>query len=81
MLYPLEIHNPEAPQKRSAEDVTGSDPDTGPEDVTTPDPSPSAEDVSMLDQDSTPKRRPVRASAKAATEKRRVWIRELQSQD
>lgn len=79
-LYPLEIHGP---LSSPAGDVTTS------ENVTTTEPEPESSTGLSTDlenapgnpESSTPGRQPVRAAAKAATQKRRAWIQELQGQD
>ena len=80
-LYPLEIPGMESPPNSPVGDETTF------EDAITlePEPEHSAglstdhEDAPENLESSTPGRRPVRAAAKAATQKTRTWIQELQS--
>ena len=82
-LYPLEISgvtpqpNSRAGDTTSSEDAAATEPEaessTGL--YTTP------KDVPEKLESSTAERRPVRAAAKAATQKKRAWIQELQGQD
>jgi len=70
LLYPLEICEPESTPENSLQL-----PETHSENVPPSDPGVQTSVVSE------PKRRPIRAAAERAAEKRRVWIQELQGQD
>ena len=69
LLYPLEISQPEHP-----DDTSGCTPSAQPQSEELPGTCEPLETCG-------PVRRPIRAAAKKAAEKRRIWVEELQSQD
>ena len=73
LLYPLEISQPEHADN-TLECMSSAQPQPGETLVT-------CESVAEPVDTCEPARRPVRAAAKKAAEKRRVWVEELQNQD